>query len=447
MKERTDYFYKSIAKQSKNFLDNKMASSILLLLGVAVAFIWANSIHASSYFLLWDTPIVLSIGNFVISNSLGHWVNDGLMVIFFFLIGLEIKRELLVGELSSIQKAVLPAMAALGGMIVPAAIYLAINQGGPGIVGWGIPMATDIAFALACLTALGSAVPPALKVLLLALAIFDDMGAVLVIAVFYTDHINLISLGFGIVIITASLFLNIKGVRKTYPYTLLGIALWFAFFLSGIHATIAGVLLALTIPARSRYDQMQFKTETEDIIRNFPEKDFHLMVTDEKQREMMHQLKKSVDNLNSPLQKLEDRLYPFVNYIVLPIFALANAGVNITQGSTLHSPLDPILIGIIAGLFIGKPLGITFFSWLAVKLRLAQLPDGIRWSQIWALSCLGGIGFTMSLFITNLAFTDPLFIYEAKLAILIASILAAILGIALFLFIHSRKAGAANDRS
>ncbi|MDD3895136.1 MAG: Na+/H+ antiporter NhaA, partial [Syntrophomonadaceae bacterium] len=348
MKENTHHLLRHIMKPLSKFLNAKVASSILLLLAAVIAFIWANSSHYESYNALWDIPIAFNIGGFGISNSLGLWINDALMAIFFFVIGLEIKRELLVGELSSIQKAALPAIAALGGMVFPALIYLAFNHGSPGVMGWGIPMATDIAFALACLLALGSAIPLSLKVFLMALAIFDDMGAVLVIAVFYTEHINLISLGLGIVILAVSTFLSIKGVRKTYPYVFLGIALWMAFFLSGVHATIAGVLLAFTIPARSFSSQAQFKAESRSIIQSFPDKDFHIMITDETQRRMMQQLEATLNNLNSPLQRIEDKIYPFVNYFVLPIFALANAGVNISQGSFVNNLTSPIFIGVAA---------------------------------------------------------------------------------------------------
>ncbi len=433
MKENTNQLLRHLMKPVSKFVSGKMMSSVLLLAAAIAAFIWANSAYSNTYFALWNTPVAFSFGNYGISDTLGHWVNDGLMVIFFFVIGLEIKREILVGELSSMQKAALPAVAALGGMIVPAVIYLLINQGGPGSDGWGIPMATDIAFSLGCLLALGSLVPLSLKIFLLALAIVDDLGAILVIALFYTDKISLISLGAGVLILLVSILCNIKGVRKTYPYALLGIALWVAFLLSGIHATIAGVLLALTIPSRARYDQEMFRTETNTIMQSFPEKNFQIMLVDETQRKMMQQLKLTVDNLDTPLQKLEDTLYPLVSYFIIPIFALANAGVNMAQGSEGTSLINPISVGIIVGLFLGKQLGITLFAWLSVRLGFALLPEGVKWSQVWGVSCLAGIGFTMSLFITNLAFVDPIAIYQAKIAIIIGSMLSAVFGIAIFL--------------
>jgi NhaA family Na+:H+ antiporter len=440
MKENTYHLFRYIMKPVSKFAHGKMASSVLLLAAAIAAFAWANSNYAHSYHALCDIPISFSIGHFTISNNLVHWINDGLMAIFFFVIGLEIKREMLVGELSNVQNAALPAIAALGGMMVPAAIYIAFNQGGPGSMGWGIPMATDIAFAIGCLLVLGSIVPVSLKVFLLALAIFDDMGAIVVIALFYTDQISVISLGAGLLILMVSILLNIKGVRKTYPYALLGIALWLAFLFSGIHATIAGVLLALTIPARSLYDQKTFVEESNSIIQEFPEKDFGVMMVDATQRKMMKQLQGIVDDLNTPLQKLEDTLYPLASYFILPLFALANAGVNIAQGSEGTSLLNPISIGIIAGLFIGKPLGIALFSWLSVRLGLAKLPQGVKWGQMWGVACLAGIGFTMSLFITNLAFVDAISIYQAKMAIIIGSILSAVLGVGIFLTSHHRSA-------
>ena len=439
MRENRYHLLKQMIKPMSKFIDGKMLSTVFLLVAAIIGFSWANSPYADSYFALWDIPITITIGSFAISESLGHWVNDALMVIFFFVIGLEIKRELLVGELSSIQKASLPAFAALGGMLVPALIYLVLNIGGAGSNGWGIPMATDIAFSLGCLLALGSLVPLSLKVFLLALAIVDDLGAILVIALFYTEQISLISLGIGLLILLVSIVLNIKGVRKTYPYALLGIALWVAFFLSGIHATIAGVLLALTIPSQAQLDQKSFREETNNILNSFPEKEFKIIMVDETQRSMMQQRKCTVDSLDTPLQRLEDALYPLVSYLIIPIFALANSGVNIAQGSAGSSLFNPVTIGIITGLFLGKQLGITSFAWLTVKLGWAQLPDQVKWSQVWGIACLAGIGFTMSLFITNLAFVDSILLYQAKMGIILGSILSATIGVIIILLVSKRS--------
>ncbi|NMC27308.1 MAG: Na+/H+ antiporter NhaA [Syntrophomonadaceae bacterium] len=356
------------------------------------------------------------------------------MVMFFFVVGLEIKREVLVGELSSIGQASLPALAALGGMIVPAIIYVSINQTGPAQAGWGIPMATDIAFSLGCLVALGRLVPTPLKVFLLALAIFDDMGAIMVIAIFYTEQVKIISLTLGVLILLMSIVLNLRGVRKTYPYALLGLALWLAFLLSGIHATIAGVLLAFTIPGRSISDQKKFRQQSQAIIEEFPEKDFNIMMVDPLQRKLMNDLVCACEDLDTPLQRLEYNLYPLVSYIVLPIFALANAGVNLAEGTGITGLFNSISLGIILGLMVGKPLGITLFTWLSVKLGLSALPEGANWTQILGTACLAGIGFTMSLFVTNLAFQDPVSIYNAKLAVICGSIVSASLGITIIGF-------------
>ncbi|MDD4346525.1 MAG: Na+/H+ antiporter NhaA [Desulfitobacteriaceae bacterium] len=437
MRENTYHLWRHLLKPVSKFIEGKMLSSVLLLMATFCALIWANSPFANSYYNLWHINIELGIGNFQLSDTLGHWINDGLMVIFFFVIGLEIKREFLVGELSTPQKATLPIVAALGGMIVPALIYTVFNVGGTGAHGWGIPMATDIAFALGCIMTLGGLIPLSAKVFLLALAIVDDLGAILVIALFYTDEINLISLIVGIIILSVSWLLNRRGVRHTYPYAVLGIALWAAFLFSGIHATIAGVLLALTIPARAQYDKDHFKEETRSLLMSFPEKNFNIMMVDETQKRILNQLKHAVDNIETPLQKLEDALHPFASYFIIPIFALANAGVNFLDGSEGTGVFNPITIGIILGLFMGKQLGITFFAWVAVKAGIALLPEGVRWSQIWGISCVAGIGFTMSLFITNLAFGHPLPLHQAKIGILCGSMLSAVIGISILLMDHA----------
>ncbi len=436
MQEDTKRLRTLLIKPVSQFISGQMLGGTLLLLATIVALFWANSPWAASYFHLWNTNIEISVGNFKLAESLGLWINDGLMVIFFFVVGLEIKREFLVGELSTAQKATLPIIAALGGMIVPAAIYTAFNFGGDGAHGWGIPMATDIAFALGCVIALGRLIPLSLKVFLLALAIVDDLGAILVIALFYTDHISLISLTIGIIILSVSWLLNIRGVRRTFPYALLGIALWLAFLLSGIHATIAGVLLAFTIPARARYHPDQFVGETSSLLMNFPERDFNIMVVDETQKQILKELKCAVDNVNTPLQKLEDALYPFVSYFIIPVFALANAGVSFVGGGEEVGFINPVTMGVVLGLVLGKQIGITLFSWLAVRAGIAVLGEEVRWSQLWGIAGLAGIGFTMSLFITNLAFTDPLLTYQAKTGILSASVIAAIGGTIILLADH-----------
>jgi len=364
------------------------------LIGCTVAaLIWANSPFAGSYFHFWHTDLTFGHIGGLLAKPLHFWINDGLMALFFLLVGLEIKREILVGELASFQRAVLPIAAALGGMIVPAAFYLLFNHGGPGAAGWGIPMATDIAFALGVLALLGSRVPTSLKVFLAALAIADDIGAVLVIAFFYTERISWISLGVGGVFFVALLAANRAGVRHLLIYAILGLGLWVAFLQSGIHATVAGVLLAITIPTRHRTASRAVLTSNE-----------------------------------SPMLRLEHALIPWNRYLIMPVFALANAGVTLGGGAAARSVIAPVSLGVICGLVIGKPIGIVLFSWLAIRTRLAGMLDGIGWCQIVGVGMLGGIGFTMSLFIANLAFGEAPALETAKVGILLASVVSGIAG-------------------
>jgi Na+:H+ antiporter, NhaA family len=365
------------------------ASGGILLIGcTVVALAWANSPWAGSYFHLWHTDPTFGFAGKQMSKPLHFWINDGLMALFFLLVGLEIKRETLVGELASFRKAALPIAAALGGMIVPAALYFLFNRGGPGVAGWGIPMATDIAFALGVLALLGDRAPTSLKVFLAALAIADDIGAVLVIAFFYTAQISWISLGVGGLFFLALIAANRAGARHPLIYVVLGLGLWIAFLQSGIHATVAGVLLAITIPSRQRVN--------------------------------------SVD-AESLMLRFEHALMPWNKYVIMPVFALANAGVILGVGAA-RSLADPISVGVICGLILGKPIGIVLFSWLATQSRIATMLDGISWRQIAGVGLLGGIGFTMSLFIANLAFGDTPALEMAKVGILAASITSGVAG-------------------
>jgi Na+:H+ antiporter, NhaA family len=371
------------------------ASGGILLIGCTVAaLIWANSSWAGSYFHLWHADPTFGFAGKLLSKPLHFWINDGLMALFFLLVGLEIKRETLVGELASFQKAALPIAAALGGMIVPAGLYVLLNHGGPGASGWGIPMATDIAFALGVLALLGDRVATSLKVFLAALAIADDIGAVLVIAFFYTEQISWISLGVGGLFFVALIAANRAGARHPLTYAVLGVGLWLAFLQSGIHATVAGVLLALTIPARKRVDGRAFLAPGE-----------------------------------SPMLRFEHALIPWNKYFIMPIFALANAGV-VLSGGAARSLADPISLGVICGLVLGKPIGIVFFSWLATRSGIAQMLHGIGWRQVAGVGMLGGIGFTMSLFIANLAFGETSSLETAKVGILASSVMSAVVGTA-----------------
>lgn len=437
MKELGNQFWQLCTRPISKFLEEGVLGGLLLVFAAISAIVWANSPANHLYESLLHQSVTFGVGPLAYEATLHHFVNDGLMAIFFFVVGLEIKRELLVGELCETKKALLPAVAAFGGMVFPALLYVLFNLQGDYISGWGIPMATDIAFALGVMALLGNRVPLALKVFLLALAIFDDMGAILVIALFYGDEINLYNLLIAGTLMAVSIFLNVKGVRKTLPYALIGLFLWLALLNSGIHATIAGVLLALTIPARSKMDHVNFKRHTGELIRTFPETPVQIMVTDENQREYMKKIHCSLDDLDSPLQKLEDMLHGFSSFVILPIFALANAGVHLSGEGGALQLLHPVSLGIIAGLVLGKPLGISIVVYLSSRLGLTKLPEQVEMKHIFGIGCLAGIGFTMSIFVTNLAFTDDSVINQAKIAILTASIVSSIFGI--FLLRHFYK--------
>ena len=406
------------------------SGGIVLLVFTILALLLANSPWSESYFHFWETSISLNFGSFSLSEHLLEWVNDGLMVIFFFVVGLEIKREITTGELASPKQAALPIAAAFGGMVTPALIYIALNYGGPGMPGWGIPMATDIAFTLGIMTVLGKRVPLSLKVFFTALAIADDLGAVLVIAVFYTSAISWISLAIGGVFFLALIGLNRARVYSSLPYALLGIGLWLAFLQSGVHPTIAGVLLALTIPTRSPAKTRALLAQAVTLLDDFElPREWQAQINSRRQA-VVNTLRSITDRMQSPARRLESELNPWSIYLILPLFAFANAGVVISGGAAA-SLANPISLGIILGLVLGKPVGITTASWVAVKLGLADLPSGVNWRQVFSASCLAGIGFTISLFITNSAFDDPTLLTSAKLATLTASVLAAVVGWAL----------------
>ncbi|MCZ4244219.1 Na+/H+ antiporter NhaA [Pedobacter punctiformis] len=372
----------------QRFFRSGQVGGFLLLICVAISLIIANTASKQGF----ETFLQTKLGFGAVNYSILAWINDALMAIFFLLVGLEIKRELLEGELSSVKKASLPVIAALGGMLIPALIYFLFNRGTESVSGWGIPMATDIAFALAIIAMLGKSVPTSLKIFLAALAIVDDLGAILVIAIFYTNqiHFDYLLMAGGIMLILG--LMNYFGVKNLFFYLIPGILLWYFIHHSGIHATIAGVLLAFTIPTNNT-------------------------------------------DVESPLEKLEHFLTTPVNYLIMPVFALANT--NITFQKEMISGLcSPLGLGIVVGLFVGKTIGVTFFSWLAVKLKFANLPSGAGWKHVLGLGMLAGIGFTMSIFIALLSFSDPLHILEAKFAILTASVLSGVVG---FVFLKSVK--------
>ena len=413
----------------QRFAETAAAGGILLLAGTLAALIWANSPWAESYVRLWQTPLTFGAGGFVLSKPLLLWINDLLMTVFFFVVGLEIKREVLVGELATPRQAALPIAAALGGMVLPAALYLALNTGGAGAAGWGIPMATDIAFALGVMALLGDRVPLSLKVFLTALAIVDDIGAVLVIALFYTAEIIWVSLLLGLGFLALMFLANWAGVRQPLIYLLLGAGLWLAFLKSGVHATVAGVLSAMAIPSTARIDAAGFVGKGRALLDEFARGGQSAVnePLNENQQSAVAALEDACEKVQTPLQRLEHALHPWVTFAIMPIFALANAGVVL--GGDLMSALgNSVSLGIIAGLIAGKQIGVTLFAWLAVKTGLAAMPDELSWRQIYGASCLAGIGFTMSLFVAGLAFGESGFLVFSKLGILLASLVSGVAG-------------------
>jgi NhaA family Na+:H+ antiporter len=413
----------------QEFAKLQSSGGVILIGCIVVALVWANSPWAASYFHLWHTNLTFGFAGSALSESLHFWINDGLMAVFFLLVGLEIKRESLVGELASFQRAALPIAAALGGMLVPVGFYLLFNHGSDGAAGWSVPMATDIAFALGVLALLGNRVPASLRIFLAAFAIADDIGAVLVIALFYAETISGIHLAVAGICFAALITLNRAGARHPIWYAILGTALWIAFLKSGIHATVAGVLLAMTIPARQRIDSRAFLARSEGILTEFRDANAagERMLTSARKSAALHALARDCERVESPMMRFEHALGPWVNYVIMPVFALANAGVALETGAS-NALVGPVGIGILCGLVFGKPIGITFFSWLTTQLGFAALPTGISWRHILGAGALGGIGFTMSIFIANLAFGSAPLLETAKVAILAASLLSGIGG-------------------
>ncbi len=405
-----------------SFAKREAAGGILLLMATVAALVWANSPWGSVYHNLWETKLTLTFGDISLSESRHHWINDGLMAIFFFLVGLEIKREVLTGELSSIRKAAFPFIAALGGTIVPALIYFSLNRGTDAVRGWGIPMATDIAFALGVLALLGDRVPPALKVFVAALAIVDDIFAVLVIAVFYTHEIAWASLALAGLGILLSMLINWAGVRTPFLYAALGVVVWLAVLRSGVHATIAGVLLAFTIPVQHDLNKEEFVERGRWVLDEFDATPEHSALA----HNAIYTLEDLAEKVQSPLHRIEHQLQPWVSFLIMPVFALANAGVHLP--TDFSAAANPVALGAFFGLLIGKPLGITLFAWLAVIAGFAAAPAGVRWLQTFAAAWVCGIGFTMSLFIANLALPNDDLLNMAKIGTMAASLLAGLVG-------------------
>jgi len=415
----------------EEFIHRQTTSGLLLMGTAIIALVLANGFLAEVYLHFIHTPVTVSIGQWAINMSLHHWVNDGLMALFFFVVGLELKREIMVGELSDMRQAALPIIAAIGGMAVPALIYLAFNHEGDAARGWGIPMATDIAFAVGALVLLAGRVPKALITFLVALAIADDLGAVLVIALFYTQELALNWLVASVTLLAILITFNFAGIRKVMPYFAVAVLLWYALMQSGVHATLAGVLGAFTVPARSKYDPSLFvvriKAQLERFIANRHPDD--TLMTNEKLYSIVQNFEDSIKGVQTPLQRLENIWHLPVAFIVIPIFALFNAGIPLQFSSLSETFTHPVMLGVTFGLLFGKFIGITGACWLALRLGVGQLPSGTRFSQIAAVSVLGGIGFTMSIFIAELGFvSQPEYLLMAKTGVLAASVLAGLLG-------------------
>lgn len=408
------------------------AGGVLLIFITVVAMIWANSRWGQSYFDLFAIEVTAGFGDIVISKPFILWINDALMAIFFFMVGLEIKREILVGELSSPKKAALPIAGAIGGMLVPALFFVALNAGEETIRGWGVPMATDIAFALGLITLAGRRAPLSLRIFLTSLAIVDDIGALAVIAIFYTENLQTAYLTYAGIGLGVAFLFNALRVRWPIAYLLLGFVVWYFVLKSGVHATIAGVAMAMAIPASGRVKADRFRDAAGHALTVFSEKDVegHSIKTSGVQRAAVRSIVQSGLQVLPPLHRLEHGILPWVAFFIIPLFAFANAGVALS-GDVTTMITGKLSLGIIVGLALGKPIGIFLISWIAVKLKLAELPEGVGWRQILAAGCLGGIGFTMALFISNLAF-EGADLNAAKIGVLIGSLISTIAGLSLF---------------
>jgi NhaA family Na+:H+ antiporter len=434
-------FLADIKETARKFLDRETAGGLLLIAATIIALIIGNSSWATAYHhFLKDEFLFKLTGHFTFSLTIEEWINDGLMAVFFLAAGMELKREIMVGELSSFKKASLPLMAALGGMVVPALIFASFNAHSESAGGWGIPMATDIAYSLGIIALLGKRVPAQLKIFLVALAIADDLGAILVIALFYSKDISLLFLGSGMAVFLLLLLMNRLRVNNLFWYILAGIVLWYCFLNSGIHPTIAGVLFAISIPVKPKLDSKLLKDRIGKHASDLEKTNIETRdpMEDRRQRKILRAIKRDAQNARPPLLKLENALIDFNVFLIIPIFALANAGVKLDLNLTevVSSSLG---LGIILGLSLGKVLGISIFAFLGEKLGISELHPSLRWKHIVGIGMIAGIGFTMSLFITNLAFSDPELIKVSKISILIASFIAAIAGVLILLFTKVKK--------
>ena len=422
--------FNKISTPFEHFIHAQTTTGLILIFMTILALLFANSPFSEAYIHFFHTKIDFDVGAWELSHSLHHWINDGLMAIFFFIIGLEIKREITVGELSNIKAALLPVLAAIGGMVFPALIYIYMNYGTQGAGGWGIPMATDIAFAISALVLLGKRVPPALVTFLVALAIVDDLGAVMVIALFYTEQIHMLPLMLAGASFLILVLFNRFGIHMILPYFIVGLFMWFFMLESGVHATIAGVIAALAIPTKPKLSAVGFRKDAKKLLDEY---DMYPIDSkkgmNERQKAILLKLESNINAIGTPAARLERDLHLPVALIVIPLFALANAGIAIDFSSISTTIMEPVSMGIMGGLILGKVLGIFGVAWLAIKLKIASLPQDSSLNQIFGVAFLGGIGFTMSIFVADLAFiNNPELIFQAKVGILAASLFAGLFG-------------------
>lgn len=428
--------FNRILSPFERFTRREMAGGMVLIGTTIFTLLLMQSSYSEGFENFWEQRFALSLSpGWSLDRSLHEWVNEGLMALFFLLVGLELKREMLVGELSSVNKAALPIIAAAGGMLFPALIYLAFNFGTPAAHGWGIPTATDIAFAIGILVLLSWRVPKNLIIFLTALAIADDLGAVLIIALFYTRDLNFSALWAASGAFVILMLLNRGGIRRPLPYWIIGIGLWYALLLSGVHSTIAGVLLAFTIPARASCSANNFNLRINEIQRAF-EAETHNSSTPNNALEnhrlaaLAQDTEALAESVQSPQQRIEYALHPWVTFLIIPLFAMSNAGIDFSKLSFGATMSSSVTLGVLSGLVFGKFIGISLFSWVGVRLGICSLPSGVGWRHLLGAAWLGGIGFTMSLFISELSFEQQALIDEAKLGILLASAISAVIGLA-----------------
>ena len=434
---RQPFFVKAIQNPVQTFIHTEEVGAIVLLLAAGSALGWANSPWSDSYASFWHTTISFDIYIFAISEDLEHIVNDGLMAVFFFVVGLEIKRELLHGELSSFRRAILPVMAALGGMVAPALIYLAFNSSGGHAVGWGIPIATDIAFALGVLALLGRRLPAQLRIFLLGLAVVDDLGAIAVIAVFYTETVHWTDLGLALGVFAVIAACIRIGIRSLGFYLILSVVMWQFVLESGIHATVAGVLISVLTPAKPYLHRKDYKAAVDNLLH-----DFKLAMDtgeEEKAESIVAEVEKLSQGTEGPMERLQRVIHPWTSFVILPIFALANAGIVISWDSLTEAAASPITLGILVALPVGNALGIFGMTWLTVRLGLGRLPSYVTWLQVLGVGMLGGIGFTVSIFVAGIAFEDPVLSDQAKIGVFGASLFAGAVGYLFLRFVGERS--------